>query len=40
MVLFDGCDMEMIHGFAAANNFSLTCVHNKQNMLEKILFSK
>ncbi len=35
MVLFDGCDMEMIHGFAAANNFSLTCVHNKQNMLEK-----
>lgn len=35
MVLFDGCDMEMIHGFAAANNFSLICVHTKQNMLEK-----
>jgi release factor glutamine methyltransferase len=35
MVLFDGCDMEMINGFAAANNFVLTCVHSKQNMLEK-----
>jgi release factor glutamine methyltransferase len=35
MVLFDGCDMEMIHGFAAANNFVLTCVFSKKNMLEK-----
>jgi release factor glutamine methyltransferase len=35
MVLFDGCDMEMIHGFAAANNFVLNCVLSKQNMLEK-----
>ena len=35
MVLFDGCNMEMINGFAAANNFSLTCVHSKQNILEK-----
>lgn len=35
MVLFDGCDMEMIHGFASANNFALTCLQEKQNMLEK-----
>lgn len=35
MVLSDGCDMEMIHGFAAKNNFMLSCVHSKQNVLEK-----
>lgn len=35
MVLFDGCDMEMINGFAELNGFVLTCVHSKQNMLEK-----
>lgn len=35
MVLFDGCDMEMINGFAATNKFRLTCVQSKQNMLEK-----
>ncbi len=35
MVLFDGCDIELINGFAAENNFVLTCVHSKQNMLEK-----
>lgn len=35
MVLFDGCDMHMIEGFAAANSFALTCVQTKQNMLEK-----
>jgi len=35
MVLFDGCDMDMIHGFAAVNNFTLTCVQSKLNMLEK-----
>lgn len=35
MVLFNGCDMDMIHGFAAANNFKLSCVQSKQNMLEK-----
>jgi len=35
MVLFDGCDMDMIHEFAAANNFLLTCVQSKQNILEK-----
>lgn len=35
MVLFEGCDMKMIKGFAAANNFVLNCVLSKQNMLEK-----
>lgn len=35
MVLFDGCDMEMINGFAAQNGFVLSCVYSKQNMLEK-----
>ena len=35
MVLFDGCDMEMINGFAAKKGFLLTCVHSKQNLLEK-----
>jgi release factor glutamine methyltransferase len=35
MVLFDGCDMQMIHGFAATNNFVLNCVLSKQNILEK-----
>jgi len=35
MVLSDSPDMEMINGFAAANRFSISCVHSKQNMLEK-----
>lgn len=35
MVLFDGCDMEMISGFAAKNGFVLNCVYSKKNMLEK-----
>ena len=35
MVLFDGCDMNMINNFAAKNNFSLTCVQSRQNMLER-----
>jgi release factor glutamine methyltransferase len=35
MVLFEGCDMEMIKGFAAKNDFVLTCVHTKKNLLEK-----
>ncbi|MEP7236595.1 MAG: class I SAM-dependent methyltransferase [Ferruginibacter sp.] len=35
MVLFDGCDMEMINDFATRNNFILNCVVSKQNMLEK-----
>jgi release factor glutamine methyltransferase len=35
MILFDGSDMNMIHGFAAANNFVLNCVQSKKNILEK-----
>lgn len=35
MVLFDGCDMQMLERFAAVNNFSLNCVQSKQNMLER-----
>ena len=35
MVLFDGCDMEMINDFAAENNFVLICIYSKQNILEK-----
>ncbi len=40
MVLFDGCDMEMINGFAVRNGFRLTCVYSKQNLLEKNLVFK
>ena len=35
MVLFDGCDMEMINPFAAKNNFVLRQVWRKKNMLEE-----
>jgi release factor glutamine methyltransferase len=35
MVLFDGCDMEMIERFAAQNNFGLQCVLTQKNLLEK-----
>ena len=35
MVLFDGCDIPMIEGFAAANDFGMALVHSKQNLLEK-----
>lgn len=35
MVLFEGCDMEMINRFAAAHGFSLSCVLSKKNLLEK-----
>ena len=35
MVLFEGCDMDMIRGFAAEKKFVLNCVYSKQNMLEK-----
>jgi release factor glutamine methyltransferase len=35
MVLFDGCNMEMINGFAAENSFVLNCVQSKQHTLEK-----
>jgi release factor glutamine methyltransferase len=35
MVLFDGCDIEMIANVAAQNDFNLNCVLTKQNLLEK-----
>ncbi len=35
MVLFDGCDMEMISSYASENNFTLHCVLSKQNLLER-----
>jgi release factor glutamine methyltransferase len=35
MVLFNGCDMEMINAFAAKNNFTLRCVHRKRNIMEE-----
>lgn len=35
MVLFEGCDMKMINGFAAECGFTLTCVYSKQNMVER-----
>jgi release factor glutamine methyltransferase len=35
MVLFDGCDMDMINNFAEQNGFKLNCVYSKKNMLEK-----
>lgn len=35
MVLCDGCDMKMIHGFATANGFVLNCIYSSQNLLER-----
>ena len=35
MVLFEGCDIELIANLAAQNKFNLRCVHTKKNMLEK-----
>lgn len=35
MVLFEGCDIELIANLAAQNKFNLQCVHSKKNMLEK-----
>jgi len=35
MVLFDGCDMEMINAFAAKNNFVLKLQQRKKNLLEE-----
>ena len=40
MVLFNGCDMEMINEFAGANNFTLHCVQSKKNMLEESFIFK
>jgi release factor glutamine methyltransferase len=35
MVLFDGCDLEMIENLAAQNGFNLQCVQTHKNLLEK-----
>ncbi len=35
MVLFDGCDIEMIRRFAVENNFILALQHSKKNLLEE-----
>lgn len=40
MVLFEGCDIELIANLAAQNKFNLQCVHSKKNMLEKNLIFK
>ena len=40
MVLFDGCDIEMIANMAVENNFSLRCVHTARNLLEKSFIFK
>ena len=35
MVLFDGCDMEMIDNLASQSGFELECVQTRENLLEK-----
>jgi release factor glutamine methyltransferase len=35
MVLFDGCEMEMIENMASQNGFDLQCVQTHKNLLEK-----
>ncbi len=35
MVLFEGCDLEMIENIAAENGFDLHCVLTRKNLLEK-----
>jgi len=40
MVLFDGCDLKMIHEMAKENRFDLTCVHSRQNLIEKTFIYK
>ena len=35
MVLFDGCDMNLINQLAEQNGFMLKCVHTRQKLLEK-----
>ena len=35
MVLFDGCDIDMIETIAVENNFSMHCVLATENLLEK-----
>jgi release factor glutamine methyltransferase len=35
MVLFEGCDIEMIENLAVQNGFNLTCMQTHKNLLEK-----
>ena len=35
MVLFDGCDLNMIEDLATRNGFSLKCIQTHRNLLEK-----
>lgn len=35
MVLFDGCDMEMISNHASGNGFEMQCMYTHENLLEK-----
>lgn len=35
MVLFEGCDMELIENLAVQNGFNLNCIHTRKNLLEK-----
>jgi release factor glutamine methyltransferase len=35
MVLYEGCDMQMIKEFANANSFRMKCIYSKNNLLEK-----
>jgi release factor glutamine methyltransferase len=35
MILFEGCDLEMIENMASGNGFNLRCVFTKKNLLEK-----
>jgi release factor glutamine methyltransferase len=34
MIICDGCDIKMIHDYAAQNNFLLNCVHTESNLIE------
>ena len=34
MILCDGCDLEMIHGIAAEQGWTLRCVEQRSNLLE------
>ena len=40
MVLFDGCDIEMIANIAAQNNLDLQCVLTQENLLAKTFIYK
>jgi release factor glutamine methyltransferase len=40
MVLFDGCDIEMIANIASQNRFDLLCVLAQKNLLEKTFIYK